>query len=184
MNLVTVLLGRGKRQQAIRELQDLLGRQPAHPVAARRLALLLFEDQRYEDAAPALEEALESDPLAVDLRFYLGWARGALGQFEAGQSALRRALFLEPDFSLARYEFALSLHKAGEYHHAAREYARARRDAGCPQQQRVILERANIPVETFWLNSSFVAELAAQNLERAQKGQQPVPSGRLARQQE
>jgi tetratricopeptide (TPR) repeat protein len=169
----------GHREAAIKDLVALRERYPEHAGAARSLGMLLFNERRFDDAIAAIEDAIAGDPLAFDLYFYLGWIYLATDDVDAAREALRRALFLEPGFTFARYELALTLHRAASYDEAAREYARAEQSAGDPRVRERLRERASGSRETFWINDSFIVELCRSNRERARQRLTPVTSGRL-----
>lgn len=165
------LAERGLRQEAIAALENLSAEDAK---VDRQLGLLYFAERRYDDARECIEDALNDDPLAFDLYFYLGWLNAALGERGAAMEALRRALFIEPGFSFARYEFARMLHLRGEYAAAVREYLRAERSAQDPRLRERLRQRAAGSTETFWFDDSFIIELCAANRERAQREEQPV----------
>jgi chemotaxis protein methyltransferase CheR len=170
----------GHRDSAIKDLTTLRERYPEHAGAARSLGMLLFNERRFDDAIAAIEDAIAGDPLAFDLYFYLGWIYLATDDVDAAREALRRALFLEPGFTFARYELALTLHRAKSYDEAAREYARAEQSAGDPRVRERLRERASGSRETFWINDSFIVELCRSNGDRARQRLTPVTSGRLS----
>ncbi len=176
--LLTAASG-GAREMAIGRLSELHGQLPDHPRVARALGMLLFNEKRFEEACAALDDAIAADPLAFELYFYAGWIYLALGDVESARVALRRALFLEPGFTFARYELALTLHQAGQYDEAVREYARAEQAASDPRVNQRLRERSEGSSETFWINDSFIVELCRSNKERARQRLSPQTSGRI-----
>ncbi len=167
----------GNRADALRELNGLEASQLEHPEVRRLVALLLFNERRFEEAQPALDEAIATDPLAFDLHFYQGWILASLDEVDEALAAFRRALFLEPGFSLARYEFARILHKSGEYDRAAREYRAAAKDAANRNLQQRFIDRAARTGATHWMSDSLVVELCRIHWERAEQ-HLPVESTR------
>jgi tetratricopeptide (TPR) repeat protein len=117
---------------------------------------------------------VDADPLAFELQFYLGWTYLALDRALDAQETLRRALFLEPSFALARYTFALALHRSGETERAIDEYARTARTRTEPQLVERLRQRAGARGESLWVDDSFVAELCRTNAERARRGEPPL----------
>lgn len=170
---------RGDRKTALDKLTALREKFPENPRVGRLLGLLLFNERRFAEACVALDEAIAADPLAFDLYFYQGWIHLALGHVDDARESLRRALFLEPGFTFARYEFALTLHKAGDFEQAVREYARAEQAAADPRVKHRLRERATGTNETFWIDDTFIIELCRSNRERAKKRLEPVTSGRM-----
>ncbi len=170
----------GAREMAISRLVELREQHPDHPRVLRALGMLLFNEKRFEESCAALDDAIAADPLAFDLYFYVGWLSLARGDVEAARQALRRALFLEPGFTFARYELALTLHRAGQFDEAVREYARAEQAASDPRVNQRLRERAEGSSETFWINDSFIVELCRTNKERARQRLTPQTSSRIA----
>ncbi len=170
----------GARDLAITRLAELREQYPDHPRVARALGMLLFNEKRFEESRAALDDAITVDPLAFDLYFYLGWLYLALDDVDAARQALRRALFLEPGFTFARYELALTLHRGGQFDEAVREYARAEQAASDPRVNERLRERTAGSSETFWINDSFIVELCRSNKERARQRLGPQTSGRIS----
>jgi tetratricopeptide (TPR) repeat protein len=171
--------GAGAREMAITRLTELHEQHPDHPRVSRALGMLLFNEKRFEEACAALDDAIVADPLAFDLYFYLGWLYLALNEVEEARHALRRALFLEPGFTFARYELALTLHRAGQFDEAVREYARAEQAVSDPRVNQRLREHAEGSSETFWINDSFIVELCRSNKERARQRLTPQTSARI-----
>jgi chemotaxis protein methyltransferase CheR len=169
----------GDRATAIVDLIALNESHPDEPRVSRALAMLLFNERRFEESCAMLDEAITSDPLAFDLYFYAGWMHLALGDVDAAHHALRRALFLEPGFTFARYELALTMHRAGKFDDAAREYARAEQSASDPLVRTRLKERAAGTNETFWIDDTFIVELCRSNRDRAKRRLTPIVSARI-----
>lgn len=169
----------GDRSGAIADLMTLSATYPDDAKVMRALAMLLFNERRFEESCAILEEAILSDPLAFDLYFYAGWMHLALGDVDAAHNALRRALFLEPGFTFARYELALTMHRAGKFDEAAREYARAEQSASDPQVRARLKERSAGTNETFWIDDTFIVELCRNNRDRAKRRLTPIVSARI-----
>lgn len=168
----------GQRKGAIERLLALRETAPDHPRLPRLAGLLLFNERRFPEAIEVLNDAVVQDPLAFDLYFYLGWMHLSLAHLAEAQEDLRRALFLEPGFAFARYEFALALHRQGDFDAAQREYARAEQVARDPRLRERLRERAEGAGESFWVDDSFIAELCRNNRDRARLRQEPVSIAR------
>lgn len=174
------LAASGQRKTSIDRLMTLRETAPDHPRLPRLAGLLLFNERRFPEAIEVLNDAVVQDPLAFDLYFYLGWMHLSLAHLAEAQEDLRRALFLEPGFAFARYEFALALHRQGDFDAAQREYARAEQVARDPRLRERLRERAEGAGESFWVDDSFIAELCRNNRERARLKQEPVSAARLS----
>ncbi len=96
-------------------------------VAAVRVAL---EQGRYEDAARLARLAGDADPLRAELHYLHGLALVDLGRDDEALSALRRAVYLEPDAGLAHFLLAGALDRTGDAAAAAREYRAAAQTLG------------------------------------------------------
>lgn len=169
------LAERGDRGAAIVMLENLKDLDNAITIN-RTLGLLYFNERRFRDAGFCFKEAILGDPLAFELYFYLGRLHAALNERHVAIEALRRALFLEPGFSFARYELARMLHLDQDYSLAIREYQRAERSAIDPHIQRRLQQHSAGTNETYWFDSSFIVELCVANRERAEREAPPVAS--------
>jgi chemotaxis methyl-accepting protein methylase len=79
---------------------------------------------KFAEACAVLETARERDPFCEEAHFLYGRALRALGRRDEAESAFRRAVFLDPDFALARYELGFLRHLQGDFAAALREYQR------------------------------------------------------------
>jgi chemotaxis methyl-accepting protein methylase len=90
----------------------------------RARARACLDSKQFVQACRVLEATRERDPFCVEAHFLYGQALRALGRRDEAESAFRRAVFLEPDFPLARYELGLMRHLQGDFAAAVREYQR------------------------------------------------------------
>jgi chemotaxis protein methyltransferase CheR len=165
-------------EERLARLEELRRSYPEEPRLLRALSMSYFNSHRFREAAQTLDEAIATDPLAFDLYFYQGWIRLALGEIEPAREALRRCLFLEPGLTFARYEFAMTLHEAGDFAAAVREYARAEGGATDPRVRARLRARAGDLGESFWVDDTFIVELCRKNRILAETGTEPLKAQR------
>jgi chemotaxis protein methyltransferase CheR len=126
-----------------------VGRTPAYP---RRRA-----EDRIEDAVAAADggnlaqaveitaRVLEEDPLAADAYFVHGLAELRLGDADAAARSLRRALYVDPAFSLAAFQLGRAHDVRGDRHAARRAYEQALRTLDPDDDHhRVILDQVDV----------------------------------------
>ena len=171
----------GEREQAIARLTSLRDEHPNCIDIAQLLPVLLFAARRFDVALAAIDDALTLDPLAFDLYFYRGWIHRARGEFDDAQEAYRRALFLEPGFAFARYEFALTLHAENAFADAAQEYRRAAHAAADPLQNARLAKRAAGKHDSYWQNGALIIDLCRENQRRAERHEAPMPADGVGR---
>ena len=87
----------------------------------------LGDQGRTEEAILACRDYVRRVPDSADAYFLLGVLSGALGRRQAATTALRRALYLEPDHAAALLHLALASDASGDAASAARLRARAER---------------------------------------------------------
>lgn len=102
MNLATLYNMLGRNDGAERVLREVIALQPNYGEAYYSLGLLLAENpQRLAEAAAALGKAAELIPQQPRVHYNHGLAMQHLGQLEAAEQALLRAVQLDPRFSEA-----------------------------------------------------------------------------------
>ncbi len=84
----------------------------------------LADAGRIQEASLACREYVRRTPDSADAYFLLGLLCGALGHDDAAASALRRALYLQPDHAAALLQLALTEDAVGQSASAARLRAR------------------------------------------------------------
>ncbi|MGO8918219.1 MAG: tetratricopeptide repeat-containing sulfotransferase family protein [Stellaceae bacterium] len=92
-------------------------------VAWHRLALILIEAEKLEQARDCLERAIERAPGSVDARNNLGIVLQRLGELERASEVYRGALAVDPDNAAAHNNMASVLGELGQFD-AALEHAR------------------------------------------------------------
>jgi TolB-like protein/Tfp pilus assembly protein PilF len=88
-------------QGALADIDEALRLDPRSNATQRRYSLLLGALGRFPESIAAAQAATEIEPLDVTSWFMLGLCYTAAGQFAAGHRALRHALALSPESTLA-----------------------------------------------------------------------------------
>jgi len=78
---------------------------------ALELSYVLFESQAYTEAVRAGEYALQLDPRSAPAYNNIAVAKGALGDHQGAAEAARRALEIDPNFTLAKANLEQALRK-------------------------------------------------------------------------
>lgn len=101
---------------------------PRDPKPALELANFLYDHQRWSDAIPWYERALELEPRNTDARTDFATCLHQAGRFDEALKEYQRALELEPDKPQALYGLALTrLHGYRDREGARRAYEQLRR---------------------------------------------------------
>ncbi len=95
-------MDRGRLEAAATSFAAVAARDPAHRGAHTNLARTLLGARRMPEALAAAETGLAAFPEAAELHFTRGTALNALGQPEAAEAALARAVALDPAHAAAR----------------------------------------------------------------------------------
>ena len=98
----------GRRAEAAALYRKVISRNAAHDRALFRLSVILLEEGLTEEASRYLERAVELRRDELDYLTNLGEAYRRLGKLELGATVLAYALKLNPDFSAARQNLALT----------------------------------------------------------------------------
>jgi tetratricopeptide (TPR) repeat protein len=98
---------------------------PEHSPATLMLAELVWERGDCEDAIRLLEPLAKRHPDSPAVHFSLGNAYRAAGLLKAAETALKRAILLQPNFPDALNSLGLVLHKLNDRDRAAQVYERA-----------------------------------------------------------
>jgi arylsulfatase A-like enzyme/Flp pilus assembly protein TadD len=127
------LIAAGRHEEAVRNLESLLGRHPASPQGHARLAALLLQAGRTDEALRHGLRAAELRPEAASYWIELGDIHAQRRDTQAAEAAYRRSLAVDPESLTAHVrlvEFLTSGGRAPEAaHYAERAAALAPRDA-------------------------------------------------------
>lgn len=104
--LVNLYEEEGEITKAIRHLTLLLSVEKT-PQRVKRLAVLLFNEKRYEDAAPLLGTLVKEGNADAEVYYCLGMTRHALNDKDGCIEALQKALEIKPDYVEALYNLAV-----------------------------------------------------------------------------
>jgi Flp pilus assembly protein TadD len=113
LELATLEYRLGASDSARRRLGDLLKAQPENQYVRQNLATLEALSGDLERAATLYEELIRVQPARPDLT-NLGFVRYLLGDYTAAAAAHRRALELEPDHLLTRFNLGTALQARGD----------------------------------------------------------------------
>jgi tetratricopeptide (TPR) repeat protein len=133
LGMVAVLdQGTAGLEEAIGEFQKELKGFPDDPVTRLRLGMALVEAQRPDEALPALEASVRSEPPRMDAYHYLGRCLFALDRAAEAVPALVRALELAPGegageqkLGSIHYQLGLALRALGRSEEAATHFKQA-----------------------------------------------------------
>jgi chemotaxis methyl-accepting protein methylase len=98
---------------------------PAEGTIAQALAAA--DGGRLDEAAAIVDRILAADPLDADAHFIRGIAELGRGEAAAAVTALRRALYLDPEFGFAAFKLARAYDQLGDAPAARRAYLQALR---------------------------------------------------------
>jgi tetratricopeptide (TPR) repeat protein len=124
------LAAKGRRDQAIRVLQDLIKNNPKDADARLLLGSLLMEEGDRSESIEQLSEAVRLRPASADAQNALGEAYNSFGDSKAARAPFEKAVAINPGFAVAQVNLGLVLLQAGEYEAAAGHLDRAIRIMG------------------------------------------------------
>ncbi|MEZ4600267.1 MAG: PEP-CTERM system TPR-repeat protein PrsT [Syntrophotaleaceae bacterium] len=107
-------LSRGDVEAARQVADDLLKRQPQDPSVIRLYGLVLFAQEKYQEAVEQLQQALQrsADPAG---RYFLGLAYYHLEQFELALNQFQAVLDTIPTHTQSRLMAGMTLHRQGRF---------------------------------------------------------------------
>jgi tetratricopeptide (TPR) repeat protein len=140
--LAQALAASGRASEAEAAYRETLRRDPLHqPGAWNNLGLLLFRQQRTDEAASALDRALALDPDLLEALVTRGGLAVMQGQTDAAKRFLERALVVDPDHSGALANLGTIAGQAGDLEEARRRFEQAARADPSDARIRATLER-------------------------------------------
>ncbi len=119
-----VLASRGAYQPAIADLRQAVQTDPAKPAIRLDLARVLAESGRKTEAAAEYDAVLRVQPDFAPALTGKGALQAELGELDAAERTLRRALELSPRQDEARFDLAQVLERRGRRQQAIAEYHR------------------------------------------------------------
>ena len=90
--------------------------------ASFNAAMDLLSAEKYKEAVPLLETAIERAPRAIAPRVNLGIAYGKLDELEKAEEVLKQALAINPTHPVANNEYAMLLRRTGRFSEAKQRY--------------------------------------------------------------
>lgn len=106
-NLAAAQMEQGRDAEAEVNLRKALASAPRDPFTLATMGILKFRQQQYEDALDYLGLAAQYNPDSPLIHNYLGMALSEQGMRGPAETALRRAIQLQPGFSDAHFNLAL-----------------------------------------------------------------------------
>ena len=106
-NLAAIELQQGRLADAEKHILAAVAKSPDDPYNLSVLGNLRFQQQRYDDALNVLSKAASIDPQNPEIQNYLGVTLGQKGLRLQAETALRKALLLNPDFAPAHNNLAV-----------------------------------------------------------------------------
>jgi tetratricopeptide (TPR) repeat protein len=113
------LLSAGKRDEAVRLLRDIAGRNPHDADARLLLGSVLAEAGDRVEAIPQLQEAVRLRPASAEAHHALGEAFQSFGEKQAARAEFEKTVGLDPGFAPARVSLGAILVEAGQFESAA-----------------------------------------------------------------
>jgi predicted TPR repeat methyltransferase len=115
---------RGESERGVALIRRALARAPGSPGMLNNLGNILYEVDRFEEAAAAYEQAIAIAPDAGTFN-NLGATRRMQGRFDDARAAYERALALDPKHASAHHNFGNLLASRGRMRDAVEHYCTA-----------------------------------------------------------
>ena len=119
------LVAQGKRQEAVRVLEQILKTNPRDGDARLLLGSILAEEGKRAEAIRQLSEAVRLLPKSAMAHNALGEALNSAGDLKQARGAFEKAVALDPKFAQAHANLGHVLIQSGESDRAAQELDRA-----------------------------------------------------------
>lgn len=133
----------GRSQEAVEKLRALTQAGSREREVWFNLGVVLTLEDRYAEAIPVLERAIELHPHRAPAWYYLCFDQRQLGQLEQAVESCGRALVADPTHSRAYLLQGEILSQRGERDHALRLYREGLRSAANPELIREALAEAS-----------------------------------------
>ena len=106
-NLATIELQENKLDDAEKHISAALKQNPNDAYNLSTYGYLKFRQEKFDDALDALSRAADADPTNPEVQNYLGVTLSHKGQRAQGETALRKALQLNPNYAPAHNNLAV-----------------------------------------------------------------------------
>lgn len=93
--------------KAIRIAKEILTRDPLHINSHFQLGITYYFAKRYQDALKCFQDCLNIDPVSTEGLRWKGLVLGYLGEFDAGQESIQKALELSENHTLAKIDLMM-----------------------------------------------------------------------------
>jgi Flp pilus assembly protein TadD len=97
----------GKLAEAEKHIQEAVAQSPNDAYNLSILGYLKFRQEKYDDALDALSRAAKLDPRNPEIENYLGVTLGHKGLRAQAETALRKAIQLDPNYGSAHNNLAV-----------------------------------------------------------------------------
>jgi Flp pilus assembly protein TadD len=125
VTLGALLAEGGRLEDAEREYERVLSREPEHPGALNNRAIALYRTGRREEAREILETLVAAHPNHADAHNNLAAVYLDLERFDLAESSARRAIEVTPGLPEAWNNLGISVEEQGRLAEAERAYRRA-----------------------------------------------------------
>lgn len=127
LNNRAVELGlKNRHAEAVELLRKAVAIEPNSVIICRNLGSALFSLKEYDEAVKVLKQvATEEITVNAKTQVFLGEALFAVGNYEESLAAFQKALEVEPNNAVARYNYGSVLQESKQYERALKEYDRA-----------------------------------------------------------
>ena len=149
-NLATIELQEDKLDDAEKHITAALKQSPDDAYNLSTMGYLKFRQEKFDDALDFLSRAAERDQNNPEIQNYLGVTLSHKGQRAQGETALRKALQLNPNYAPAHNNLAVMyLSQEPSYPNLARMHYQKALDAGQPHNpdlEKMLAEKGS-PIE-------------------------------------
>lgn len=146
----------GRGEDAVESLRRLADGSEPGGSAGSLLGQILVRSRRAAEAVPYLEAATERTPGDAEARFALARARLALGETDAAEALLRRAVADDPTLNAARLELARLVRRRGAADEATRLFTEFERRKAESDRSSQLLGEAEFRPDDSRAVSAFV----------------------------
>lgn len=106
-NLAAIQLERGSLDDAEKNVKKALATSPDDAYSLSILGYVKFRQEKYDDALDALSRAAKANPQNAEIQNYLGVTLTHKGLRGPAETALRRAIIIDPNYGDAHYNLAV-----------------------------------------------------------------------------